>query len=65
MKNTQQDMNVARQRRKLTSLIDHVSDPGEVRYLTWLVELFDDAVAHGLPQPATEFIPMYHEEFGR
>lgn len=64
MKNVQPGMNVARQRRKLTHLINNAPDEQHVRYLAYLLYQFDAAVAHGEPQPAGEFIPMYHEEFG-
>jgi hypothetical protein len=55
-------MNVARQRRKLTVLADQC--PQDHRsYVEYLIGLFDAAVAQGLPRPASEFIPMYEEEF--
>ena len=64
MRNVQTDMNVAKQRRKLLALVTPDSPFAQRSYVTHLVTLFDASVAAGLPQPASEFIPQYHEEFG-
>lgn len=29
----------------------------------YLLGLFEASLAEGLPRPASEFLPMYHEEF--
>lgn len=62
MKNIQPGMNVPKQRRK----IEHLHDNGPEHhrfYLAWLLDEFDRAVAEGLPQPASEFLARYYEEF--
>lgn len=56
-------MNIGKQRRKLTQLAAE-APPSHQGYLSHLVRLFDREVAAGTPQPASQFIPMYHEEFG-
>ena len=63
MRNIQPEMNVAKQRRKLTQLAAE-APPGHVGYIHHLIALFDREVAAGRPTPASQFIPMYHEEFG-
>ncbi|AHY27133.1 hypothetical protein PBI_PHANTASTIC_70 [Mycobacterium phage Phantastic] len=63
MRNIQPGMNVAKQRRKITHLID-TAPVEHVPYLLSVLEMFDFEVAHGRPTPASQFIPMYHEEFG-
>ncbi|AEJ92048.1 hypothetical protein SEA_HEATHEN_68 [Mycobacterium phage Heathen] len=63
MRNIQPGMNIAKQRRKLTQLLAE-APPGHKGYLEHLVALFDREVAEGRPTPASQFIPMYHEEFG-
>lgn len=70
MKNVQPDMNVAKQRRKVFALHDRAEGcPTDdalirIRYVNYLLHLFDGAVLDGQPQPASQFIPMYEEEFG-
>jgi hypothetical protein len=64
MKNIQPDMDVARQRRKILALVTPESPFAAQSYVTHLVTLFDASVAAGRPQPASEFIPAFHEEFG-
>lgn len=54
---------MVRQRRKLRHRIEHAPDEDHARYLNYLLGLFDDAVAAGNPQPASQFLPMYAEEF--
>lgn len=56
-------MNIAKQRRKLTQLAAE-APPSHVGYIEHLIRLFDREVAEGRPTPASQFIPMYHEEFG-
>ncbi|AVR77479.1 hypothetical protein SEA_TNGUYEN7_69 [Mycobacterium phage TNguyen7] len=63
MRSIQPGMNIAKQRRKLTQLLAE-APPGHKGYLEHLVALFDREVAEGRPTPASQFIPMYHEEFG-
>lgn len=63
MRNVQPDMNIAKQRRKLTQLAATAPD-SHLGYIDHLIRLFDREVAAGTPQPASQFIPMYHEEFG-
>ncbi|AFU20712.1 hypothetical protein SEA_CHUPACABRA_63 [Mycobacterium phage Chupacabra] len=63
MRNIQPGMNIAKQRRKLTQLAAE-APPSHRGYIDHLVALFDREVANGTPQPASQFIPMYHEEFG-
>jgi len=59
---TEPDMNIARQRRKLLSLMD--SQPiDHAGYIAFLLTAFDKAVAAGRPVPASEFIEMMKEEF--
>ncbi|AXH44119.1 hypothetical protein SEA_KALNOKY_73 [Mycobacterium phage Kalnoky] len=63
MRNIQPGMNIAKQRRKLTQLAAE-APPSHVGYIEHLIRLFDREVAEGRPTPASQFIPMYHEEFG-
>jgi hypothetical protein len=63
MRNIQPDMNVAKQRGKLTRLADEAPESHRP-YIGHLVTLFDAEVAAGRPTPASTFIPMYEEEFG-
>ncbi|AMS01059.1 hypothetical protein SEA_ARCHERNM_65 [Mycobacterium phage ArcherNM] len=63
MRNVQMEMNVAKQRRKLTQLCAE-APPGHQGYIEHLIRLFDRECEAGRPTPAKEFIPMYHEEFG-
>lgn len=63
MKNVQPGMNVDRQRRKILALVTPESPFAQRSYVTHLVTLFDAAIARGIPQPASEFIPMFQEEF--
>lgn len=62
MRNIQPGMNIARQRRKLTQLSAE-APPGHQGYIDHLVALFDREVAAGRPTPASQYIPMYWEEF--
>ncbi|QGH78075.1 hypothetical protein SEA_LONEWOLF_74 [Mycobacterium phage LoneWolf] len=55
-------MNVERQRRKITHLIETAPE-GHVPYLNHLLELFDFEVDSGRPTPAKEFLGMYEEEY--
>jgi hypothetical protein len=64
MKNVQPGMNVAKQRRKIASLLDEHSTPSQQLFVLHLVGLFNASVEEGQPRPASEFIPMYLEEFG-
>ena len=56
-------MNVARQRRKFTQAIADASSEEAGRYLAGLLELFEQGVACGQPQPFSQFYPMFQEEF--
>jgi len=61
-------MNVDAQRRKFIQRIVDAPDSGRepnlhVQYLEWLLAEFDASVAAGQPRPASEFLPMYFEEF--
>ncbi|AEK09894.1 hypothetical protein FGG30_gp084 [Mycobacterium phage Pixie] len=58
-------MNVARQRRKITTRAVDADDEYEAAYLVALLALFDAAVAAGTPRPAREFLLMWCEEFDR
>ncbi|AOZ61414.1 hypothetical protein SEA_DRHAYES_83 [Mycobacterium phage DrHayes] len=58
-------MDVARQRRKFVGRILAEDDDHAVAYLVYLLRLFDAAVAAGTPRPASEFLPMFQEEFDR
>lgn len=64
MRNIQPTMNVAKQRRKITHLLEHTDDVNEAVYLAWLLGQFDAEVWLGVPRPASEFLGMYEEEFG-
>lgn len=64
MRTVQPGMNVGRQRRKIQQLIVEAPAPDHAAYLEYLLTLFDADVAAGAPRPASEFLPMYHEEFG-
>ncbi|AER48992.1 hypothetical protein PRODRIGUEZ_79 [Mycobacterium phage PRodriguez] len=69
MINVQPDMDVAKQRRKIVHRIVEAPDAGferspHVHYLEHLLVMFDAAVEAGRPRPASEFLPMYEEEFG-
>lgn len=69
MRNIQPEMNVGKQRRKLMALYPEPPiDPAEaltrIKYVNYLLGLFDDAVLAGQPQPASQFILMFEEEFG-
>lgn len=64
MRSVQPGMNVARQRRKFTHRIEHAESDDAARYLTYLLALFDAEVHNGLPRPASEFLPIFDEEFG-
>lgn len=64
MLSVQPDMNVAKQRRKIEQRIIEAPDADHALYLEWLLEMFDESVAKGLPRPASEYLPMYEEEFG-
>lgn len=66
MLSVQPDMNIARQRRKLTVRRDDALDAGHLDqavFLSHLVGRFDAAIAMGTPRPASEFLPMFDEEF--
>ena len=63
MRNVQHGMDVARQRRKILALVTPESPFAQRAYVTHLVTLFDAAVAADQPTPASQFIPMFHEEF--
>ncbi|AYB70618.1 hypothetical protein SEA_SERENDIPITOUS_77 [Mycobacterium phage Serendipitous] len=61
-------MDVERQRRKIVHRICEAPDNGfdrspHVHYLEHLLAMFDASVAAGRPRPASEFLPMYDEEF--
>ncbi|AFN37774.1 hypothetical protein FGG44_gp86 [Mycobacterium phage MacnCheese] len=58
-------MDVARQRRKITTRAVDADDEYEAAYLVHLLALFDAAVAAGTPRPAREFLMMWCEEFDR
>ena len=68
MKTVAMGLNVTAHRRKFIERIVTAPDSGlepnlHVQYLEWLLGLFDAAVAAGQPRPASEFLPMYYEEF--
>ncbi|AGS82752.1 hypothetical protein ANNAL29_71 [Mycobacterium phage AnnaL29] len=63
MRNVQMEMNVAKQRRKLTQLCAE-APPSHQGYIEHLIRLFDRECEEGRPTPASQFIPMYQEEFG-
>ena len=63
MRSVQPGMNVARQRRKFLQRINDAPDVDHAVYLSWLLGQFDADVALGVPRPASEFLPMYFEEF--
>jgi hypothetical protein len=66
MRSVQPGMNVARQRRKITQVLDEKTALGDVdagSYLAYLLGLFDANVALGVPRPAGEFLVMYAEEY--
>jgi hypothetical protein len=63
MKSVQIGMNVAKQRRKIIHAITDAPDAEHAAYLEHLLALFDAAVAAEQPQPASQFLPMYEEEF--
>ncbi|ACF05078.1 hypothetical protein Nigel_75 [Mycobacterium phage Nigel] len=68
MKTVSHGMDVDRQRRKFIARIVDAPDNGlepspHVRYLEHLLAMFDASVAAGQPRPASEFLPMYEEEF--
>jgi len=63
MKNVQPAMNVGKQRRKLIALLPTADTNQKREYVFHLIGLFDAAVEDGQPQPASQFIPMYEEEF--
>ncbi len=68
MKTVLHDMDVAKQRRKIIHRIVEAPDSGlepnaHVAYLEHLLAEFDASVAEGQPRPASEFLPMYEEEF--
>lgn len=63
MKNIQPDMNVAKQRRKFTTAMENAPTAEHVAYLEGLRELFDRSIERGEPQPFSNFLPMYEEEF--
>ncbi|QFG04644.1 hypothetical protein PBI_KEZIACHARLES14_70 [Mycobacterium phage Keziacharles14] len=62
MRNVQVGMNVERQRRKITHLLDTAPESHH-GYLGHILSLFDAEVAAGRPTPAKEFLGMYEEEF--
>lgn len=57
----QPGMKVARQLRKLDA---HATTPDKAVYVAYLKGLLLASVALGVPQPASQFIPMIQEEFG-
>ena len=61
MRTVRPGMDVARQLRKLDAA---ASTPEQARYAGHLKGLLLASVAAGLPQPASDFIPALHEEFG-
>lgn len=63
MRSVQPGMNVARQRRKITQRITEAPDVDHAAYLAYLLGQFDADVVLGVPRPASEFLPMYFEEF--
>ncbi len=65
MLSVQPGMDVARQRRKFIGRILAEDDDQAVAYLVGLLAMFDASVAAGLPRPASEFLPMFDEEFDR
>ena len=64
MKNVQPGMNVARQRRKFDQAIADAPSAEAAKYLADLRGEFDRSVLAGEPQPFSQFIPAYWEEFG-
>ncbi|ASR86824.1 hypothetical protein SEA_FINDLEY_85 [Mycobacterium phage Findley] len=63
MLSVQPGMNVPKQRRKIEQRLTEAPSEAHARYLRWLLTLFDESLARGLPRPASEFLPMYDEEF--
>ena len=66
MRSVQPGMNVAKQRRKISQLLDETTAAGDVdagSYIAYLLGLFDANVALGVPRPAGEFLAMYAEEY--
>ena len=63
MRNIQPSMNVAKQRRKLDTLIDNAPDDNHQGYLEGVKALFEAELVAGRPTPASQFIPAYWEEF--
>jgi len=61
MKTVAFDMDVPRQLRKLDAL---ATDPARQAYVVYLKLLLLKSVADGVPQPASQFIPLFEEEFG-
>ncbi|QGH80633.1 hypothetical protein SEA_RAHALELUJAH_73 [Mycobacterium phage Rahalelujah] len=55
-------MNVLRQRRKISHLVE-TAPVEHVDYLMHLLSLFDAEVDAGRPTPAKEFLGMYEEEY--
>ena len=64
MLSVQLGMDVPKQRRKITHRLEHASTLERAVYLAWLLGHFDACVWLGIPRPASEFLPMYEEEFG-
>ncbi|ATW60203.1 hypothetical protein SEA_PH8S_75 [Mycobacterium phage Ph8s] len=62
MRGIEPTMNVAKQRRKITQLIEE-APPWHHAYLRDLLDRFDTEVSAGRPTPASYFIPQYQEEF--
>jgi hypothetical protein len=60
MKTVAFDMDVPRQLRKLDALVTY---PSHVSYVGHLKDLLLASVAAGTPQPASQFVPMFQEEF--
>jgi hypothetical protein len=63
VKNIQPDMNVEKQIRKFDAAIEAAPSPEHAGYLTGLLAMFLVGVSEGQPQPFSQFIPMYEEEF--
>jgi hypothetical protein len=62
VRNIQVEMNVLRQRRKISHLVE-TAPIEHLSYLEYILALFDAEVDAGRPTPAKEFLGMYEEEF--
>lgn len=59
----QPGMSIAKQARKFNTRIEDAPSVHAARYLAYLKGRMLATVAMGAPQPASNFLPMYEEEF--